>query len=164
MPYVPRAIRTLVLDVPRPLRALVPYGSRAVRALMPHLSYVLLYLTCLVLCLFTWCSCLVLCMFLCSSSLTCFTFFKPNILICISCLIAFMSCSSFELFEFFTAWIKVNHYDMPFLKKKCHTMLFGISDIYLQDLLTSLHYPISRHWSCSIALEINISKPLAFNE
>ena len=102
VPHVPCVIHVLVLDVPCALRSLVPYVPRALRALvpqelrtlralpMPHVSYILLHFTCLVPCIL-W---LVPYLLFCSSSHTCFRCFKPNILICISCLAAFMSYGS----------------------------------------------------------------------
>ena len=102
---VPRAIRALVLDVPCALRALVPYVPRALCALVPHVlcnlrafvsheSYVLLQLTCFLLCGSSCCLFLVPYMLFCTSSPICFRWFKCNIIICMSCLVAFMSCSS----------------------------------------------------------------------
>ena len=129
MPYVPRALRALVPHVPRVICALaldVPRASRAsylmcscaslvLRTLLPHVSCALHFLVLL---------CLVPYVLFCSSSLTCFSCFKPNILICISCFVTFMSCGSLllviELFGFFTAWVKVNHCDKPFLKNQSH--------------------------------------------
>ena len=55
----------------------------------------------------------------------------------LSCLVARMLLL-LELFEFFTAWDKVNHCDNPFKKKNIIARVFRISDISLQDLLTSL--------------------------
>ena len=158
VPYVSRAPLVLVLHVPRLLRALVPHvllalrapmtyvlralrflvlhAFCALRALVPHMSYVIFYLTCLVPCVFSYCSCLILHVLLCSSSLPCFRCFKPNILICILCLVAFMSCTSCA----FHAWaigliIVICHSS----KRNAITMVFGISDISLQDPLSSLH-------------------------
>ena len=67
-PYVPHALRALMLHVPRTilalvpraLRALVPYVSRVLRALVhqvPHVPCVILLFTCLVPCVFSCCSC-----------------------------------------------------------------------------------------------------------
>ena len=117
LPHVPRALRapvphvsctilTLVLDIPRALtysralRASCSACSRALRALVSHVSYVFLYLTCLVFCAFTCCLGVVPYVFFRSSSLTCLRYFKPNMLIYISCLVAFMSCGSCT----FDAW------------------------------------------------------------
>ena len=111
LPHVPRALRapvphvsctilTLVLDIPRALtysrtlRASCSACSRALRALVSHVSYVFLYLTCLVFCAFTCCLGVVPYVFFRSSSLTWLRYFKPNMLIYISCLVAFMSCGS----------------------------------------------------------------------
>ena len=117
VPHVSRVIRALVLDVPRAVRTLVPHVLRTLRALVPHVYYVLLYLTCLVLWDFSYCSCFLPYVLFCSSSYTYFRCLKRNILICISCLVAFMSSGScalvLELFEFFTACSKVNHFYSP---------------------------------------------------
>ena len=94
---LPGAIRSLVPDVPGALRALVPnmshgplgfvsHAFRALRAPVPHVYYVLLlYLMILVPYVFSGCSCLATCVLFC---------FKPNRLIYVSCLVAFMSCGS----------------------------------------------------------------------
>ena len=62
----------------------------------PRVLRVLAYLTSPVPCVFSGCSCVVPYLHLCSSSLTCFRFLKPNMLLCISCLVAFMLFASFD--------------------------------------------------------------------
>ena len=57
------------------------------------LDYVFLYLTCLVLCPFSSWSFLELYLLLSSLCLQCFRCFNSNILLCISCLVAFMPCT-----------------------------------------------------------------------
>ena len=90
----------LIPYVPRALRFLMPRVRLVLRALVPHVPYVLLYFPCLLPWFFWCCSCYMQCGLFCSSSLTCFRCCKPNILICISCLVAFMSCGSCD----FGAW------------------------------------------------------------
>ena len=87
VPYAPLAVHALVSHV--------PYVPRAKRALVSHVSYMLLHLMCLVPCVFSGCSCLELYVLFCSSSLTCSRCFKPNMFLCISCLVAFMPCASY---------------------------------------------------------------------
>ena len=115
VPYVPcvsRASRvsrasclTCLVPGASCLKCLVPYVLRAIRALVSHMSYMLLFLTCLVLRVLSGCLCLKLYMLLCSSYLTCFRCFKPNMLLYISCLVAFIPCFSWafgaRLSEFF---------------------------------------------------------------
>ena len=87
-PYASSCLTCFVLTCYRALRASCPTCSRASRVLhtlVPHVSSALR---------FSCCSCLVPYVFFYSSSLTFFSCFKPNILICISCLVAFMSCGS----------------------------------------------------------------------
>ena len=111
---MPHTLHVLCILVPH-----MPYVLRFLLMLVPRVIYVLLLLI-----------------------LHCFRCFKPNILICISCLVALMSFGScvlvLELFEFFTAWAKVNHCNIPVLKKEHHYNGFFIIYISLQDLLTSL--------------------------
>ena len=99
------------------LKCLVPYVLRDPRVLYFTclVLYILSYLTRLVPNVFSCLTCLmctgtrrVLCprcsldsrvstfyMLLCSLSLTCFRCFKPNVLLCISCPVAFMPCVSY---------------------------------------------------------------------
>ena len=104
------ALHALMIHVPHALRALCfsPVFSCAlsfVHYMLLYLIYlvpnmllyvpnVLLYLRCLTPCVFVGCSCLELYMLFCSSSLTCFNCFKPDMLLCISCLVSFMPCAS----------------------------------------------------------------------
>ena len=99
--YVSSCLTCLVPYAPCTLSALVSQVLRTLRSFVSNMSYVLLYLTCLVHCVFSCCLCLVPCVLFCSSSLTYFRWFKANILICISCLVAFMSCGSCP----FGAWV-----------------------------------------------------------
>ena len=94
--HIPRALRALVPQVHRALHALVPHVPCVLRAscLVSHVSYVLLYLTRLGPCVFSGCSSLELYVLLFFLSLTCFRCFKPNMISCISCLVAFMPCAS----------------------------------------------------------------------
>ena len=92
--------RASYLTCPRAWRILVPHVLRALRDVVPHMSYVILCLACFVTCVFSCCLCLVSLMLFCSSSLICFRCFKPNILISISYLVAYVSCS----FCAFGAW------------------------------------------------------------
>ena len=128
--------------MPRSLRALVPYLLPNLCAVMVPVSYILLHPTCLLLCVFPCWSFFVPYNVFCSSSLTCFGCFKPNILICISCLVLLCLMALvllvLELSEFSTVWAKVNYCDTTLLKKVRHYNVFGISDTRLQDLLASL--------------------------
>ena len=92
VPYVPHALHALMPHVRRVLRAFCLTCLVPKRALVSHVSYVLLYLACLVP--FAFSGCLELYVLFCSSSLTWFRCFKPNMLLCISCLAAFMPCVS----------------------------------------------------------------------
>ena len=113
VPHLPSAQCAFVFHVPCILRALVPYMSRglcslvphvprsstalrdschmcscvsnSIPALVPHVYFALLVSGCL---------CFKLYVLLCSLFLTCFRYFKPNMLLCISCLVAFMPCTS----------------------------------------------------------------------
>ena len=88
MPYVSSCLTCLVLTCSRTFRDSCPTCSRASRVLhtlVPHVSSALR---------FSCCSRLVPYVLFCSSSLTFFSCFKPNILICLSCLVAFMSSGS----------------------------------------------------------------------
>ena len=89
---VPRAFRALMPYVSRALHALIHHVLHALRALVRHMSYVLLYLTCLVPCVFSCRYFLAPYVLLYSLSFAYFRCFKPNMLICISCLVAFISC------------------------------------------------------------------------
>ena len=80
-------------SLPCVLHALVRPVPRALRVLVSHLSYVLLYLTCLAPCVFSDYSYFMHYVLLCSSSFNVFRCFKPNIRLCISCLVAFMACA-----------------------------------------------------------------------
>ena len=99
---VPKCCSALRASCPtyfRALRAfclshLVYYVPRAKRAVVFRMFCVLLYLTCLVPCVFSGCSCLELYVLLCFLTLTSFRCFKPNMLLCISCLVAFMPWAS----------------------------------------------------------------------
>lgn len=110
VPYMPRALlralvtrvpcshmfwsqRACYLTCPCAWRILVPHVLCALRDVVPHMSYVILCLACFVTCVFSCCLCLVSLMLFCSPSLTCFRCFKPNILISISYLVAYVSCS-----------------------------------------------------------------------
>ena len=88
VPYVHHPLRVSYLT------CLLPYMSGSKRALVSHVSYMLLYLTCLVACVFLGCSYLELYVLFCSLSLTCFRYFKPNMLLRISCHVAFIPCVS----------------------------------------------------------------------
>ena len=140
LPYVLSCLTFFLSYVPSCLTCLVFY---LLSCLTRPVAYLFSCLTCLT-CSFT---SRVLCLACsrttrasCPTSLTCFSYFKFDIRI--SCLIAFMSCASvfllLELFEIFRAWAKVNHSDVPFLKTNTVTQVFRISDISLQDPLTSL--------------------------
>ena len=72
-----------------------------------------------------------------------------------SCLVALVILV-LELFEFFTAWVEVNHCDVSFLKRSAITIVFSITDVGLQDLLTSLHQPISCHQSLLLKTSGNL--------
>ena len=107
------ALRALILYVPCTRHTLLPHVPRVLRALYPTflVPYVLLSLTCLVpqcfrvslvlrallphmSCVISGCSCLEVYVPLCCAFLTCFKCFKPNMLLCISCLVAFLPCAS----------------------------------------------------------------------
>ena len=100
-PMYSRALHALVPDMPLALRAfcltrLVSYVPRVKRTLVSQVSYMLLYLMCLAPCVFSRCSCFELYVRFCSSFLTCFRSFKSNMILYISCLVAFIphaSCS-----------------------------------------------------------------------
>ena len=86
LPYVLSCLMCLLPYVPCVLRASCQTCSgilHVLRAVVSHVS-----------CVFLGCSWLEHYVLLCSSSLTCFRCFKPNMLLCISCLVAFMSCAS----------------------------------------------------------------------
>ena len=100
VPHVLRSIRALVLDALSCLTCLVPYvpgASRVVRTLVPYMSSVLHFLVLLVP--------LAARIFL--------LLFHVLWLFCFGLLLLL-------LFKFFTACTKVNHCDMPFLKKERH--------------------------------------------
>ena len=115
-----RVLRASCSTYFRALRAvcvthLVYYVPRAKRAVVFRVFCVLLFLTCLVPCVFSGCSCLELYVLLCFLPLTSFRCFKPNMLLCISSLVAFMPCASCTFVTLatwvFTDWAKVNHCD-----------------------------------------------------
>ena len=74
------------------LTCVASYMPRAKRYLMLHVPYMFQCHTCLVPCVFLGCSCL---KFFCSLSLTSFRYFKLNMLLYISFLVAFMPSVSY---------------------------------------------------------------------
>ena len=105
MPYLLSCLRCLVPYVSRGLRAsclpYVPPASSALQltCLVPYVLSCLMYLTCsCVPCVFLGCSFLELyVLFFAPWPLTCFRCFKPNMRLCISCLVAFIPFASCAL-------------------------------------------------------------------
>ena len=130
--------------------ALVPNVPRALRALLPHVSYVLFYIMYLVPCVYSCCLSLVLHVLFCFSSLTCFKCFKPKVLYITYLLYMHLKSRSFHVIwllwfccltrlSFLLPGLRLIIVICRFLKRNSNTMVFCISDISLQDLLTSLH-------------------------
>ena len=123
---------------------------RALRALLRHVSYVLFYLMYLVPCVYSCCLSLVLHVLFCSSSLTCFKCFKPKVLCITYLLYMHLNSRGFHVIwllwfccltrlSFIRSGLRLIIVICRFLKRNSNTMVFCISDISLQDLLTSLH-------------------------
>ena len=101
VPHMPRALHVLVQCVPHTQSALVRHVPWNLCALVLDVPL--------------------------ASRVTCFTYSRgsPSSLASgisthvsqLSCLVSLMFLV-FQLFEFFTIWVKVNHCDMPFLKKE----------------------------------------------
>ena len=105
---VPRAIHALLLEVLRDLRAFVSYVPRAVRALFLHGSFSRDARASCRACSFVPHPSL-------ASGISGLTY--ASHVWYLSCLVARVILV-LELFEFFAAWVEVNHCDMPFLKKE----------------------------------------------
>ena len=165
MPYVPPSYTWLLPYVFLWLRCLVPYVPSCLTCLVFYVlfcfmclvPYMLWRLTCLK-CFFT---SRVLCLACCcllvphalrarASSFTWLRCFKPNILIYISRLVAFMSCASCAFGGWaiwaFKAWAEVSHCDTPFTKNERHYKGFLYKCLSLQDPLTLLHQLTTLHF------------------
>ena len=128
VPHVPCALRALVLYVPRALWTLAPYMPRVKRVLYPEYSRTAR----------AWCPrALVL---LIPHLLE---VFQVNILIRISCIIAWMSCASCAvgagIIWAFLFGLRLIIVVCHFLKRNTATLFFRISNKSFQDLLTPLH-------------------------
>ena len=157
--YVLQCLSDLVLCVPSCLRCFMPY-------VLSFLTYLVRYVLLCFMCLVPYVlSCFTSIAYSCTSRVLCRAFFLVCRTIChmfsiaphptlapsvlsltyssishfsqLSCLLA-LSLLVLGLFEVFTAWAKVNHCDMSFLKKERHNNGFPFKreNHFLQDLLT----------------------------
>ena len=143
--YVPRALHALVSYVLLCLTCLVPYVLLCFTYLVPS---VLLRLTCLVSSVCCILSILVLLVPGAPRALVLLIphlleVFQVNILIRISCIIAWMSCASCAvgagIIWAFLFGLRLIIVMCHFLKRNTATLFFRISNKSFQDLLTPLH-------------------------
>ena len=146
LPHVLCAIRAIMINVPRALRALLPHVSCALRVPVSHVSRALRTLmpyvfSCLTCHNYSCTSPVLYLAFSCATCTlyrTCYLTPQPSLDSGVSSLtysyashVFYLSCLVtlvllvLEPLQLFTAWAKVNHCNMSFLKKKRHYKRFS---------------------------------------